>query len=447
MSPNPDKTALPCPLCGVQMHDHQDEGAHEHPESRTCILGSFYVPAWATEQWNTRVSTLQGPVGNSSLPCWLAFLPSDMDWLEDHGRKMGPGVGQQAVERLLVALRHIGGSLPPVAIPDGFVLVPVEPTPDMDRAGANTFGGQGDNVDARYECAVMYRAMLAAAPPVQATSKGGVEPSGDCEAPGHTDLMVSPESIDAFLEANPLPLALQEGINDLGSNLWWGVRRIYGTNTYALTNEDRHALSAALFPQTAGAGDRPVKTTMTLSLTDEEMAVLEKLAAEQDLKPPTVFRQALRVYQLYSLPEGHPERIGRAPSYGADRLALPVGEDLWERGARLVNKLTYINTGETVLLADGDWDKLTENDRMQCYRAADAILALVSQDQWRPTTEALAEWLYHDECQISEGWFWGDMIVNPNRTAQDYVERYRAKAERLLTTCALPAPPSSKLEG
>lgn len=29
----------------------------------------------------------------------------------------------------------------------------------------------------------------------------------DADAPGHTDLMVSPESIDAFMEANPLPPA------------------------------------------------------------------------------------------------------------------------------------------------------------------------------------------------------------------------------------------------
>jgi hypothetical protein len=29
--------------------------------------------------------------------------------------------------------------------------------------------------------------------------------STNCEAPGHTDLMVTPESIDAWLEKNPLP--------------------------------------------------------------------------------------------------------------------------------------------------------------------------------------------------------------------------------------------------
>jgi len=43
-------------------------------------------------------------------------------------------------------------------------LVPVETTYEMDKAGADTFGGQGDSADARYECAVMYRAMVAAAP-------------------------------------------------------------------------------------------------------------------------------------------------------------------------------------------------------------------------------------------------------------------------------------------
>ena len=31
-------------------------------------------------------------------------------------------------------------------------------------------------------------------------------PVAPVEAPGHTDLMVSPESINAFMEANPLPL-------------------------------------------------------------------------------------------------------------------------------------------------------------------------------------------------------------------------------------------------
>jgi hypothetical protein len=40
------------------------------------------------------------------------------------------------------------------------------------------------------------------------------------------------------------------------------------------------------------------KRTMTLNLTDAEMAVLEELAAEKDLSKTAVLRQALRLYQL-----------------------------------------------------------------------------------------------------------------------------------------------------
>jgi len=42
------------------------------------------------------------------------------------------------------------------------VVVPKVPTYQMQHAGASTFGGQGDNVDARYEVSVMYRAMIGA---------------------------------------------------------------------------------------------------------------------------------------------------------------------------------------------------------------------------------------------------------------------------------------------
>lgn len=75
------------------------------------------------------------------------------------------------------------------------------------------------------------------------------------------------------------------------------------------------------------SGPKPPKHTMTLSLTDEEMAALEKLAVEQDLRAPIIFRQALRVYQLYCLPEGHPERIVRPADYGADRLSAPAQQE------------------------------------------------------------------------------------------------------------------------
>lgn len=92
----------------------------------------------------------------------------------------------------------------------------------------------------------------------------------------------------------------------------------------ALDIIEDHAL---LDPTAPAEEERAVKRTMTINLTDEEMAALDKLAAEKDLKPPLIFRQALRVYQLYCLPEGHPERISRSPSYGADRMAVSVEED------------------------------------------------------------------------------------------------------------------------
>ena len=40
------------------------------------------------------------------------------------------------------------------------------------------------------------------------------------------------------------------------------------------------------------------KRTMTLNLTDAEMAVLEGLAARKDLTKTALLRQALRLYQL-----------------------------------------------------------------------------------------------------------------------------------------------------
>ena len=41
-----------------------------------------------------------------------------------------------------------------------------------------------------------------------------------------------------------------------------------------------------------------VKRTMTLNLTDVEMAVLEELSEKKDLSKTAVLRQALRLYQM-----------------------------------------------------------------------------------------------------------------------------------------------------
>lgn len=42
------------------------------------------------------------------------------------------------------------------------------------------------------------------------------------------------------------------------------------------------------------------KKTMTLNLTEAEMAVLEELCVEKDMSKTAVLRQALRLYQLIS---------------------------------------------------------------------------------------------------------------------------------------------------
>lgn len=41
-----------------------------------------------------------------------------------------------------------------------------------------------------------------------------------------------------------------------------------------------------------------VKKTMTLNLTEPEMAALEELCTEKDMSKTAVLRQALRLYQL-----------------------------------------------------------------------------------------------------------------------------------------------------
>lgn len=43
------------------------------------------------------------------------------------------------------------------------------------------------------------------------------------------------------------------------------------------------------------------KKTMTLNLTDAEMAVLEELSEKKDLSKTAVLRQALRLYQMVNV--------------------------------------------------------------------------------------------------------------------------------------------------
>lgn len=44
-----------------------------------------------------------------------------------------------------------------------------------------------------------------------------------------------------------------------------------------------------------------LKKTMTLNLTDAEMAVLDELSKKKDLSKTAVLRQALRLYQMVNI--------------------------------------------------------------------------------------------------------------------------------------------------
>jgi predicted transcriptional regulator len=50
-----------------------------------------------------------------------------------------------------------------------------------------------------------------------------------------------------------------------------------------------------------GEKSMATKKTMTLNLTDAEMAVLEELSEKKDLSKTAVMRQALRLYQMVNV--------------------------------------------------------------------------------------------------------------------------------------------------
>jgi predicted transcriptional regulator len=51
------------------------------------------------------------------------------------------------------------------------------------------------------------------------------------------------------------------------------------------------------------------KKTMTLNLTDREMAALDELAGRKDLSKTQVVRQAIRLYQTVDLRLGRGEKL------------------------------------------------------------------------------------------------------------------------------------------
>ena len=57
-------------------------------------------------------------------------------------------------------------------------------------------------------------------------------------------------------------------------------------------------LAVAAAARAQGPGEAVAKKTMCLTLTDEEMAALEEVIKAKDATPKTIFRSALKLFQL-----------------------------------------------------------------------------------------------------------------------------------------------------
>ena len=77
------------------------------------------------------------------------------------------------------------------------------------------------------------------------------------------------------------------------------------------------------------AGER--NRTMTLNLSDREMATVERLAAEQELTKTALIRAALRLYDMVN----HRIRAGETMTFSGDkeRVAMFIGPG-WDADAR-----------------------------------------------------------------------------------------------------------------
>lgn len=120
-------------------------------------------------------------------------------------------------------------------------------------------------------------------------------------------------------------------------------------------------------PSTGGA----IKRTMTLNLTDEEMAALEALAKAKDMEPPTIFRHALRLYQV-----SHDEAVNGPIPRG------PLGSPSPEMGE--ISRNDLIELIETNVVADWGVDSIGRTGaftkRGSIERAADAIDAKLKEN-------------------------------------------------------------------
>lgn len=158
----------PCPFCGKAAQIAPDEigsgGQHVPPYHAGCFRGAgcgiaFTAddPDEAIEEWNRRSLTSATPPDVAK----IADAIEACDWSH-------VSIGNKAILRqAATALRLSAGG----GVPEGWKLVPVEPTPEMIGAfwrqkncGTQGVGERGPQTD-DYSA---YRAMLAASPTVEA---------------------------------------------------------------------------------------------------------------------------------------------------------------------------------------------------------------------------------------------------------------------------------------
>lgn len=166
------------------------------------------------------------------------------------------------------------------AVPEGWVLAPVEPTPEMTAAGARMSGPNGT-----------YIAMLAARPQPPASPS---VPVGE----KRTWLIANGASADDGFERVLQRIAVWSDQEPDEGESW---ESFYGAAFDMLSSEVegiRGDVSIAPTTEAVSAGAAEPKKTMTLTLTDAEMDALEALAVRKELSKPRVLLQALRLYQL-----------------------------------------------------------------------------------------------------------------------------------------------------
>lgn len=131
----PDENGLlPCPFCGSPAEHYPDgdmEGysvmcGHKNGDCDSWIFG-FATPEEAERSWNTRAAMLQGAEQPQNAP---QNIPENIPTLREGLaaiRNLGP-IDAEKIQEERDALKTLD-------VPDGWVLVPIEPTEDMVIAG------------------------------------------------------------------------------------------------------------------------------------------------------------------------------------------------------------------------------------------------------------------------------------------------------------------------